>query len=79
FYYFLANDKQMVLEYTVPAVQDTKLTLFEISYDMLENPLFDVPQRPKDMIPKPFVVNDAVIIKKSVSVGAIANDEIKAF
>lgn len=79
FYYFLANDKQMVLEYTVPAAQDTKLTLFEISYDMLENPLFDVPQRPKDMIPKPFVVNDAVIIKKSVSVGAIANDEIKAF
>jgi hypothetical protein len=30
--------------------------------------LFDVPIRPATMIPKPFVLNDAVIVKKTIKI-----------
>jgi hypothetical protein len=41
--------------------------LYESSYDLLENKALNVPSRPKRMIPRPFVLNDAVIFKKTIS------------
>ena len=65
--YFVARDKYLEIEFSVPASEEVTLNFFEISYDLLDNDLYDVKPRSKDMIPKPFVVNDAVIIKKSWS------------
>ncbi|GAA4276636.1 hypothetical protein GCM10022259_13600 [Aquimarina mytili] len=42
-----------------------KLILYESSYDLLQNEHFSIPSRTKEMMPKPFVINDAVMIKKS--------------
>ncbi len=39
--------------------------MYESSYDLLKNEHFSIPERSKDMMPKPFMVNDAVVIKKS--------------
>jgi hypothetical protein len=52
--------------FTVPKDQKTKLLLYEASNDLLENRLFTVPERSDHMIPKPFVLNDAVIITKEI-------------
>jgi len=30
--------------------------------------LFNVPQRPSSMIPKPFITNDAIIIKQTIDI-----------
>jgi hypothetical protein len=68
FSYFVADDKFLELEFTVPENQSTKIDLLEASFDMLDNPLFRVPKRPADMIPKPFVLNDAVVIKKTIQI-----------
>lgn len=43
------------------------LIMYESSYDLLKNDLFTVPERNKNMIPKPFVLNDAIILKKRFS------------
>ncbi|WP_108867866.1 M28 family peptidase [Aquimarina aquimarini] len=45
-----------------------KFMLYESSYDLLTNEHFSIPSREKNMIPKPFIVNDAVIIKKTIEI-----------
>ena len=42
------------------------LTIYEASYDLLSNPNFSITPRSKTMMPKPFVVNDAIVVKKRV-------------
>lgn len=67
FSFHVADDNHLELDFTFDAQQKTEFVLNEISYDMLDNDLFDVPKRSSDMIPKPFIVNDAVIIKKTIT------------
>lgn len=43
------------------------LELLEISHDLLHNKQLNVPKRKDDMMPKPFVINDAVIVKQTIS------------
>jgi hypothetical protein len=55
-----------MLELSIPAGAELELTIYEASNDLLEHPMFTIPQRPKDLIPMPFVLNDAVILKKTI-------------
>ncbi len=55
------------LNFTVPELQKTSFEIFEVSFDLVGNPLFEIPERPNTMIPKPFVLNDAIIIKKTIT------------
>jgi hypothetical protein len=36
------------------------------SFDLLENPQFSIPKRPDSFIPMPFVLTDAIIVKKKI-------------
>ncbi|MBJ7882094.1 M28 family peptidase [Gelidibacter salicanalis] len=67
FSYMVTDHKSVELNFTVPAAQKTSFQIFEVSFDLLENELFRVAKRPNTMIPKPFVLNDAIIIKKTIS------------
>ncbi|MEJ2162085.1 MAG: peptidase M28, partial [Robiginitalea sp.] len=49
-----------------PADKPLQLTLYEASNDLLNNPLFSVPERPADLLPMPFVLNDAVLLIKTI-------------
>lgn len=66
FSYIVTEQQPVTLDFAVPAAQNTSLEIFEVSFDLLTNTLFDVPERAKTMIPKPFVLNDAIIIKKNI-------------
>lgn len=68
FSYIVTEPKAIELNFTVPASQKTTFDLFETSFDLLDHPLFELQKRPETMIPKPFVINDAVIIKKSITI-----------
>jgi hypothetical protein len=46
-----------------PAIE---LTLLEASHDLLTNPLFKIDERPDNQIPKPFVLNDAILVRKTI-------------
>ncbi len=67
FSYYVSEDKYLEMEFVIPADQKTEFTMYSSSNDMLDNTLFDVPKRPASMIPKPFVLNDAVIVKKTIT------------
>lgn len=68
FSYYITDENYLEMEFIVPADQKTEITMYSSSNDLLDNPLFDVPKRPNTMIPKPFALNDAVIVKKTITI-----------
>ena len=55
------------VEFSLESNEKPTFTLYESSFDLLENQELNVPERSESMIPRPFVVNDAVIFKKTIS------------
>ncbi|RKE98973.1 M20/M25/M40 family metallo-hydrolase [Ichthyenterobacterium magnum] len=68
FGFYLANQEPLNLSVTVPKSQKTEFQFYEASYDLLENNAFKIKKRATHMIPKPFVLNDAIIIKKTITI-----------
>jgi hypothetical protein len=66
FEYYVVDDQFLELEFSVPKNQKTTIQFYDLSFNLLDNPLFRVPERPSNMIPKPFVINDAVMVKKTI-------------
>lgn len=64
--YYVSENEPLELKITIPKAQNTEFLLYEASYDLLDNDLFDVPDRYPRTIPKPFVLNDAVVVKKRI-------------
>lgn len=50
----------------IPLEETLNLTVYEASNDLLGNSRFSIPERPKDNIPMPFVLNDAILVVKTV-------------
>ncbi len=60
--YHMGNtDKKLLLEMTIPKEIKPVVLLNEISYDLLNNPLITLEPRSENMMPMPFVTNDAII------------------
>ncbi|MFD2822367.1 M28 family peptidase [Lacinutrix iliipiscaria] len=68
FSYYVADKEPLDMILKVPLNQKTELQIYEASYDLLKNDLLGVQERQENMIPKPFVLNDAVVIKTNVSI-----------
>ncbi len=64
--YYFTDQEPLELKMEVPTDQKTELQVLEASFDLLENELFTVPKRPANMIPKPFIMNDAIIMVKDL-------------
>lgn len=54
------------IEVSFPKDSILEVTFYESSNDLLSHPQFSVPERPKNSIPMPFVLNDATIQIKSI-------------
>ena len=61
------NDKEVTLSFSVNIDQNLELTLNEVSYDLRTNKNFNLKPRAEDMMPMPFVTNDAIIISKQLN------------
>ena len=68
FRYYVSKNEPLELHIIIPKNQDTQFLLYEASYDLLDNKTLNVPNRYTSMMPKPFVLNDAVVIKKSIQI-----------
>ncbi|MDT0691162.1 M28 family peptidase [Salegentibacter sp. F188] len=64
--YHAAGKDTLRIHFSLPKDKEPEFVLYESSYDLLENSELNVPKRQDWMIPRPFVVNDAVIIKKTI-------------
>ena len=68
FSFYVSGNDPLELFFSVPATQKTTLELYEATFDLLENNQFTIPKRESDMIPKPFVLNDAIVLKQTISI-----------
>ena len=62
-YYLAEGMDELHLTLIVPKGQNTTLELYEISQDLTENKVFSIEPRSPIMMAKPFVINDAVVLK----------------
>ena len=67
--YHMANsDEDVTLTFTVDKNEKLDFILNEISYDLLTNDNFKITPRTDEMMPMPFVTNDAIIITKKLKI-----------
>jgi len=61
------NQEPVTLDFEVDRQSDINFIINDISFDLLTHDQFDVPSRNSQMIPKPFILNDAVIVKHKLN------------
>lgn len=64
--YYVTDQIPLVMEFMIPANQKLDLELKESSFDLLDNPLFNIAKRSDWMMPMPFVLNDAIVIEQKI-------------
>lgn len=67
--YYVVNNAPLVLDFSLNASAVIDMELLESSFDLLQNPLFNIKPRDNWMMPTPFVLNDAVVIRKKIKKG----------
>ncbi len=70
-YYFTKNDTILDLKFVIPNNETPDLQIIESSYDLFKNNHIksikaNIQPRNEIMMPTPFVLNDAVVIKKKI-------------
>lgn len=77
--YYIADRDSLEVSYTIAPETEVTFTALEYSFDLLTNAQFTINKRPKNTMPKPFVVTDAIVLKKTFSVASMqkqTNDSI---
>ena len=65
--YFLKGEDSLEVSYSLPEREQPVFVVQEYSFDLLEHPQFSINKRPKNTMPKPFVVTDAIIQKHEIN------------
>jgi hypothetical protein len=55
------------VSYTISKELSPSFTLLEYSFDLMDNPWVEIKARTPSMMPKPFVFNDALVIKQKIT------------
>jgi len=64
--HYITDNAYTELQLRIPKDSVLELTIYESSNDLLTNNAFSVPQRPEHSIPMPFILNDAILVTKTV-------------
>lgn len=65
--HYISNNDYTDIILEIPKDVVLELTIYEASNDLLENEQFSIPKRPEDNIPKPFILNDAILTTQTVT------------
>ncbi|APG60948.1 M28 family peptidase [Christiangramia salexigens] len=66
--YYASNQDTLRIEFKIEEGDKPEFVIYESAYDLLENKELNIKARPADMIPRPFVLNDAIILKKTIRI-----------
>lgn len=64
--HYITDNNFTELQLEVPKDSVLELTFYEASNNLLSHPDFSIPERPKNSIPMPFVLNDAILTIKTL-------------
>lgn len=68
--YYVVDNVPLELEFSINKNQNLELSLLESSFDLLNNPNFKIKKRLNWMMPKPFVLTDAIVIQQKIKPSA---------
>ena len=66
--YYATNQDTLRIDFSIEKGDEPEFVLYESSYDLIGHDELKVKERPKGMIPRPFVLNDASILKKTIRI-----------
>ncbi|HKJ48090.1 MAG TPA: hypothetical protein VJ973_03325, partial [Christiangramia sp.] len=66
--YYASNQDTLRIEFSIEKGDTPEFVLYESAYDLIGNDQLKVKERPAEMIPRPFVLNDATILKKTIRI-----------
>ncbi|MEN2401991.1 M28 family peptidase [Flavobacterium sp. MC2016-06] len=64
--YYVVGNEPLVMEFYINKSSIFDMDLIESSFDLMTNPLFNIKPREDWMMPTPFVLNDAVLIRQKI-------------
>ncbi|MFV8371744.1 M28 family peptidase [Flavobacterium sp. LB2P74] len=64
--YYVVGNAPLEMQFSVNSSTVFDMELMESSFDLMTNPLFEMAKRENWMMPTPFVLNDAVVIKQKI-------------
>ncbi|MGA9637923.1 M28 family peptidase [Flavobacterium sp.] len=64
--YYVVNNQPLEMEFTLNRATVFDMQLLESSFDLLQNPLFEINPRAPWMMPTPFVLTDAICVKQTI-------------
>jgi hypothetical protein len=64
--YYVVNNEPLEMQFVIDKSVLFDMQLLESSFDLMTNPMFNISPRASWMMPTPFVLNDAVVIKTRI-------------
>ncbi len=77
FTYYVVDNLPLEFEFSINTKDKLDLDLMESSFDLMSNPSFKMTKRKSWMIPTPFVLNDAIIIREKIKASPHIEDNPK--
>ncbi len=69
--YYVSDNDSLEVHYSISKDNPISFKVMEYSFDLMTNPEFKINKRPKYTMPKPFVITDAVAVKRIFSVASL--------
>ena len=69
--YFVSNNDPLVVSFTVEKNAPISFKVMEYGFDLMDNPEFGIEKRTDYMMPKPFVMTDAIVVKRIFSLDSL--------
>ncbi|PKW28782.1 M28 family peptidase [Flavobacterium lindanitolerans] len=64
--YYVTDNEPLELQFSIASKAVLDMDLMESSFDLMSNKMFSIAKRENWMMPTPFVLNDAVVIKQKI-------------
>ena len=65
--FYVQEQDALEISYTIAKDAELSFTLYEYSFDLMNNPWVKMSPRSISMMPKPFVFNDALVVKQKIT------------
>ncbi|WP_310991676.1 M20/M25/M40 family metallo-hydrolase [Aequorivita marina] len=69
--YFVSPNDSLKVKFSIEKNTPVSFKVMEYSFDLMDNPKFNITERPDFTMPKPFVITDAVLVKRTFSVDSL--------
>ena len=64
--YYPVDDRQFIISFQLKKGVPLNIDVMTATFDLLENPKYKISKRTDNLMPKPFVLTDAIVVKKKL-------------